>query len=48
VQHTVAMFRPVCLCAVEDGQYRRSDLRREGVGGIVAVIPVAVEVWMSW
>jgi hypothetical protein len=47
VQHVVAMFHPVCFCAVGDGWYGRLDLRREGVGGILAVTPVAVEVWMS-
>jgi hypothetical protein len=31
VQHTVAMLRPVCFCAVVDGRYMRPDLRREGV-----------------
>jgi hypothetical protein len=25
-----------------------SDLCREGVGSIVAITPVTVEVWMSW
>jgi hypothetical protein len=30
VQHDVAMFRPVCFCAVEDGWYGRLDLCREG------------------
>jgi hypothetical protein len=29
VQHVVAMPRPVCFCAVEDGRYVRLDLRRE-------------------
>jgi hypothetical protein len=43
----MAMLYPVCFCAVEDGQYMYSDLHREGVGGIVAITPVAVEVWMS-
>jgi hypothetical protein len=44
VQHAVAMLRPVCFCVVEDGRYGHPDLRREGVGGIVVVTPVAVEV----
>jgi hypothetical protein len=43
----MAMLRPVCFYAVEDGRYVRSDLRREGVGGIVTVTPVVVEVWTS-
>jgi hypothetical protein len=46
-QYVVGMLRPVCFCAVEDGRYGRPDLRREGSSCIVAVIPVAVEVWMS-
>jgi hypothetical protein len=43
----VATFRPVCLCAVEDGRYGRPDLRREGVRWYSCRHPVAVEVWMS-
>jgi hypothetical protein len=35
------------FCVVEDGQYVRPDLRREGVGGIVAITPIAIEVWTS-
>jgi hypothetical protein len=31
VQHVMAMLRPVCFCAIEDVQYVRLDLRREGV-----------------
>jgi hypothetical protein len=31
VLHTVATLRPVYLCAVEDGQYGRLDLRRKEV-----------------
>jgi hypothetical protein len=31
VLRDVAMLRPVCLCAVEDGWYGRPGLRREGV-----------------
>jgi hypothetical protein len=48
VQHVVAMLRPVCFCAIEDGRYMCPDLRREGVGGIAAVTPIDVEVWISW
>jgi hypothetical protein len=44
VQRAVAILRPMCFCAIEDGWYGRPDLHREGVGGIVAVTPVAVEV----
>jgi hypothetical protein len=44
----MAMLRPVCFCVVEDGRYVRPDLSREGVGGIVAVTLIAVEVWTSW
>jgi hypothetical protein len=47
VQHAMAMLRPVSFCAVKDGWYVRPDLRREGVGGIVVVTLVAVEVWTS-
>jgi hypothetical protein len=46
-QRAVAMLRPVCFCAVEDGWYMHPDLRREGVGGIVAVTLVTIEVWTS-
>jgi hypothetical protein len=49
VQYVVVMLRPVCFHAIEDGWYRPLDSHREGVGGIVVVTPVAVEVWMlSW
>jgi hypothetical protein len=43
VQLAVTMLRPMGFCAVEDGRYGWLDLRREGVGGIVAVTPIAVE-----
>jgi hypothetical protein len=39
VQRAVAILRPMRFCAVEDGRYVRLDLRRVGVGGIVAVTP---------
>jgi hypothetical protein len=29
VQHAMAMLRPVCFCAIEDGWYVCPDLRRE-------------------
>jgi hypothetical protein len=48
VQHVVAMLRPVCFCAVEDGCGTGARIRVErGVGGIVAITPIAAEVWMS-
>jgi hypothetical protein len=31
VQRAVAMLRPVCFCAIEDGRYMRPNVRREGV-----------------
>jgi hypothetical protein len=43
----MAILCPVCFCANDDGRYGRLDSCRVGVGGIVAIIPVAVEVWMS-
>jgi hypothetical protein len=30
VQHAVAMLRPMCLYAIEDGRYVRLNLHREG------------------
>jgi hypothetical protein len=41
----MAMLRPMCFCAVKDRRYVRPDLCREGVGGIVAITPIYVEVW---
>jgi hypothetical protein len=49
VLRAVAMLCPVRLYAVEVGRYGCLDLRREGLGGIVVITSVVVEVWMpSW
>jgi hypothetical protein len=50
VLRAMATLCPVHFCAVEDRRHGRPDLRRGGLGGTVAVTPVAVEVWMlsSW
>jgi hypothetical protein len=44
VLRTVAMLRLVCLYFIEDGWYGRLNLRRQGLGGIVVVTPIAIEV----
>jgi hypothetical protein len=46
VQHAMAMFHPVCLCAIDDGWYVHPDLRREGVRGYSCCYPITIEVWM--
>jgi hypothetical protein len=48
VQRAMAMSRPVCPCVIEDRMYVRPDLGGEGVGGTVAVPPVAIAVWSWW
>jgi hypothetical protein len=44
VLRAVATLCHVRLCAVEDGQHGRSDLRREGVRWYSGRYPVAIEV----
>jgi hypothetical protein len=44
VQHAVAMLRPVCFCASRTGGTDARIHVERGVGGIVAVTPVAIEV----
>jgi hypothetical protein len=44
VQHVVAMLRPVCFCDSRTGGTGARIRVERGVGGIVAVTPVTLEV----